>query len=416
MPHEAASLLSPTVSIERIETLLLIAAVVSMLVRRLNLPYTVGLTLAGIGIALLSLDIDIPFTKEVIFSAFLPPLIFEAAFAMHWRELKRNIGIVTSLATVGVVLSIALTTAGLIYVAKWPMLSALILGVLISATDPVSVIATFKEAGVTGRLRLLVEAESLFNDGTVAVIFGVAVAAVGATTSLTAGGIALTFLTTVCGGILCGALVGYGAVALAGRTDDHLVEITFTSVAAYGSFLLAEHFHLSGVLATLTAGVILGNVGSLGAITDRGHEAVESFWEYVGFVANSLIFLLIGIRLAKIDLGAVWLPAIVTVVFVTLGRAVAVYGVSALWTRSSQRVSRSHQHILFWGGLRGALALALALGLPDELPLRAEIIAVSFAAVAFSVIVQGLTVTPLLRYLGEIRGDDAANIEGAEGA
>ena len=417
MPHQAiAASLSPTFGIERVEILLLIAAVVSMLVRRLNLPYTVGLTLAGIGIALLSLDIDIPFTKEVIFSAFLPPLIFEAAFAMHWRELKRNIGIVTSLATIGVVLSIALTTAGLFYVAKWPILSALILGVLISATDPVSVIATFKEAGVTGRLRLLVEAESLFNDGTVAVIFGVAVAAFGATTSLTASGVALTFLTTVCGGIACGALVGYGAVLLAGRTDDHLVEITFTSVAAYGSFLLAEHFHLSGVLATLTAGVIVGNVGSLGAISDRGHEAVESFWEYVGFVANSLIFLLIGIRLAKIDLGAVWLPAIVTIVFVTLGRAVAVYGVSALWTKSTQRVSRPHQHILFWGGLRGALALALALGLPDELPLRAEIIAVSFAAVAFSVIVQGLTVTPLLRHMGEINSDDASNIEGAEGA
>ena len=416
MPHEAAEVLSPAHGIERIEILLLIAAVVSMLVRRLNLPYTVGLTLAGIGLALLSLDVDVPFTKEVIFSAFLPPLIFEAAFAMPWSELKRNIGIVTSLATVGVVLSIALTTAGLFYVAGWPVLSALTLGVLISATDPVSVIATFKEAGVTGRLRLLVEAESLFNDGTVAVIFGV-VAAYGATTQLTPGGIAINFLTTVFGGVLCGAVIGYGAVTLAGRTDDHLVEITFTSIAAYGSFLLAEHFHLSGVLATLTAGVIVGNVGSCGAITDRGREAVESFWEYVGFVANSLIFLLIGIRLAKIDLSAVWLPAIVTIVFVTLGRAVAVYGISAFWIKTKQRVSRPHQHILFWGGLRGALALALALGLPEKLPLRAEIIAVSFAAVAFSVIVQGLTVTPLLRYLGEIRPDDeATNVEGAEGA
>ncbi len=418
MPHEAAAeVLSPAHGIERIEILLLIAAVVSMLVRRLNLPYTVGLTLAGIGLALLSLDVDVPFTKEVIFSAFLPPLIFEAAFAMPWSELKRNIGIVISLATVGVVLSIALTTAGLFYVAGWPVLSALTLGVLISATDPVSVIATFKEAGVTGRLRLLVEAESLFNDGTVAVIFGVAVAAFGATTHLTPGGIAIDFTKTVFGGILCGAILGYGAVTLAGRTDDHLIEITFTSIAAYGSFLLAEHFHLSGVLATLTAGVIVGNVGSCGAITDRGREAVESFWEYVGFVANSLIFLLIGIRLAKTDIGAVWLPAVVTIVFVTLGRAVAVYVVSSFWIKTKQRVSRPHQHILFWGGLRGALALALALGLPEHLPLRAEIIAVSFAAVAFSVIVQGLTVTPLLRYLGEIRPpDEATNVEGAEGA
>ena len=415
-PEAAAQVLSPALGIERIEILLLIAAVVSMLVRRLNLPYTVGLTVAGLGIALLSLDVDIPFTKEVIFSAFLPPLIFEAAFAMHWRELKSNIGIVVSLATVGVVLSIALTTGGLIYVAGWPVLSALILGVLISATDPVSVIATFKEAGVTGRLRLLVEAESLFNDGTVAVVFGLAVAAFGATTALTVGGIITTFLITVFGGIACGGVIGYGAVLLAGRTDDHLIEITFTSVAAYGSFLLAEHFHLSGVLATLTAGVIVGNVGSLGAITDRGHEAVESFWEYVGFVANSLIFLLIGIRLAKIDVAAVWVPALVTIVFVTLGRAVAVYGVSALWIKTSQRVSRPHKHILFWGGLRGALALALALGLPEALPRRAEIVAVSFATVAFSVIVQGLTVTPLLRYLGEIHSDDATNVEGAEGA
>ncbi len=310
MPPEAAEILSPTIGIERIEILLLIAAVVSMLVRRINLPYTVGLTFAGLGIALLSLDIEIPFTKEVIFSAFLPPLIFEAAFAMHWSELKRNIGIVTSLATVGVVLSIVLTTAGLFYVAGWPVLSALILGVLISATDPVSVIATFKEAGVTGRLRLLVEAESLFNDGTVAVIFGVAVAAVGATTAITAAGVATTFLITVFGGIVCGAIIGYGAVLLAGRTEDHLIEITFTSIAAYGSFLLAEHFHLSGVLATLTAGVIVGNVGSLGAITDKGRAEVESFWEYVGFVANSLIFLLIGIRLAKVNIAAVWLPAV----------------------------------------------------------------------------------------------------------
>ena len=135
---------------------------------------------------------------------------------MHWRELKQNIGVVTSLATVGVVLSIGLTTAGLIYVAGWDLLPALILGVLISATDPVSVIATFKEAGVTGRLRLLVEAESLFNDGTVAVIFGLAVAAVGATAAITPVGVATTFLVTVFGGLACGALVGYGAILLPG--------------------------------------------------------------------------------------------------------------------------------------------------------------------------------------------------------
>ncbi len=207
---------------------------------------------------------------------------------------------------------------------------------------------------------------------------------------------------TFFGGIVCGAIVGGAALLLAGRTDDHLIEITFTSVAAYGSFLLAEHFHLSGVLATLTAGVLIGNTGSLGAITDKGREAVEAFWEYVGFVVNSLIFLLIGLRLGLEKISAVWLPTLIVIVFVTSGRAVAVYACCALFRRSKLRVSRNHQHVLFWGGLRGALALALALGLPNDTPLHDEIISVSFAVVAYSVIVQGLTMKPLLRRLGEI--------------
>lgn len=395
--------------IERIEVLLLIAAVVAMVARRLRLPYTVGLTLAGLALAFAPISREIELTKELIFTAFLPPLIFEAAFHMNWRELKKDALVVLTLATLGVLLAAGLTTAGIYFVAGWSWSAALLLGILISATDPVSVIATFKEAGVKGRLRLLVEAESLFNDGTVAVLFGVALAAtVGASAhgtgeaELSALGVVQSFAVIVVGGVLCGAAVGGGVLLLAGRTKDHLVEITFTTVAAYGSFLLAEEFHFSGVLATLTTGVLIGNAGSLGAITDKGREAVQSFWEYVGFVANSLIFLLIGLRLGVEKLSAVWLPALITIVFVTLGRAVAVYACCALFGLSARRVSSSHQHVLFWGGLRGALALALALGLPDNVPQHDAIISVAFAVVAFSVIVQGLTISPILRRLGEI--------------
>ncbi len=388
-------------SIENIEILLLVAAVVAMLARRLRLPYTVGLTLAGLALGLFKSKLNVELTKELIFTAFLPPLIFEAAFHMHWRELKRDLAPVLVLATVGVLVAASITAAGIYFVAGWPLAAALLLGVLISATDPVSVIATFKEAGVKGRLRLLVEAESLFNDGTVAVLFTVVLAIV-AGGQVSALGVTQGFFVTFFGGIVCGAIVGGAALLLAGRTDDHLIEITFTSIAAYGSFLLAEHFHLSGVLATLTAGVLIGNTGSLGAITDKGREAVESFWEYVGFVVNSLIFLLIGLRLGLEKLSAVWLTTLIVIVFVTLGRAVAVYACCALFRRSKLRVSRPHQHVLFWGGLRGALALALALGLPNDTPLHDEIISVAFAVVAFSVIVQGLTMTPLLRRLGEI--------------
>jgi CPA1 family monovalent cation:H+ antiporter len=252
-------------------------------------------------------------------------------------------------------------------------------------------------------LRLLVEAESLFNDGSAAVMFSIVVAvAVGQ--HLTPLDMGISLLLTVGGGILCGAVVAGILLFIAGQTDDHLVEITFTTVAAYGSFLLAEHFHLSGVLATLTAGLMLGNIGSLGAISDRGREAVVAFWDYAAFVANSLVFLLIGIHEAHKYFAAVWLPALVAILLVVAGRALAIYPTCLLFSRSALRVSRQHQHILFWGGLRGALALALALGLPAEVPAREDIITITFAVVAFSMFVQGLTMTPLLRRMGELPG------------
>jgi CPA1 family monovalent cation:H+ antiporter len=213
-------------------------------------------------------------------------------------------------------------------------------------------------------------------------------------------------LITAGGGLLCGAVVAGTVLLLAGRTQDHLVEITFTTVAAYGSFLLAERLHVSGVLATLTAGIMLGNIGAGGgplcAITPRGREAVQAFWEYAAFVSNSLVFLLIGMREAHQGFLAVWAPIALAIVLVTLGRAAAVYPCCALFLRSSTRVTARHQHVLLWGGLRGALALALALSLPPEIPGRDLIVTASFAVVAFSVFVQGLTITPLLRRFGEL--------------
>jgi CPA1 family monovalent cation:H+ antiporter len=141
----------------------------------------------------------------------------------------------------------------------------------------------------------------------------------------------------VAGSLVCGAAVAGLVLLLAGVTDDHLVEITFTTVAAFGSFLLAEHFHLSGVLASLTAGLILGNVGHL-AIDPKGRAAVEEFWEYAAFVANSLIFLLIGMRLANQDYGFVLLPALIAIGVVILGRAFAIYPLSLLFARSKLRI------------------------------------------------------------------------------
>jgi CPA1 family monovalent cation:H+ antiporter len=180
-----------------------------------------------------------------------------------------------------------------------------------------------------------------------------------------------------------------------------LVEITFTTIAAYGSFLVAERFHFSGVLATVTAGLIIGNVGHL-RISSKSREAVEGFWEYAAFVANSLIFLLIGMRVAHQNFSSVLVPAAIAIVLVTLSRALAIYPCAVLFSRSALKIKSQHQHILFWGGLRGALALALALGMPPELPHREEIISVAFAVVAFSILVQGLTIKPMMRKMGEL--------------
>ncbi len=202
------------------------------------------------------------------------------------------------------------------------------------------------------------------------------------------------------GGVLCGAVIAGLALLLAGRTQDHLVEITMTTVAAYGSFLLADQLHLSGVLAALTAGLVMGN-SSGGVISVRGREAVLAFWDYAAFVANSLIFLLIGLRTANSEMLMFRYSSLLAIVLVTFGRALAIYPCCALFSRSEQRVPLPYQNVLFWGGLRGALALALALGLPVNLPQREEVIAVSFAVVAFSVLVQGLSVKPLLHRLSE---------------
>ncbi|HUO28303.1 MAG TPA: sodium:proton antiporter [Bryobacteraceae bacterium] len=381
--------------------LLLIAVLVAIVTRKLRLPYSVGLVAAGMAVAFLPFAPQVSLTKDLIYTGLLPPLIFEAAFHLHWKELRRDAPLILVLATVGVLISAAITMLGMHALAHWEWVSALVFGVLIAATDPVSVIATFREAHVRGRLRLLVESESLFNDGTAAVLFGLAVVFAGGH-SLSALAIARTVLVSAGGGFLCGALTGNLVLFLTGRTEDHLVETTCTTIAAYGSFLLADSLQASGVLATLTAGLVMGNLSGLGPMSDRGREAVEAFWEYAAFVANSIVFLLIGMHEARRDFVAAWLPSVIAALLVIAGRAATVYPLCLAFARSRLRVSRTHQHILWWGGLRGALALALVLGLPADMPRREEIITVSFAVVAISIFLQGLTMTPLLRHLGEI--------------
>jgi CPA1 family monovalent cation:H+ antiporter len=387
--------------IQNIELLLLIAALVAMAAQRVNMPYIAGLVLAGGAVAGLSLPVEIPLTRDVVFYLLLPPLIFEAAFCIPWKDLKADLALIMSFATGGLLLSAAITAWGMHVFVQWDWAAAAAFGALIAATDPISVIATFKETGVRGRLRLLVEAESLLNDGTAAVLFALALALAGGTPPSVLTGLG-TLVLQVLGGATCGVLVARLLLLFVGRTQDHLVEITFTTIAAWGSFLLAERYGASGIISCMTAGLVLGNTGTPKGISERGRPYVTAFWEFAAFAANSLIFILIGMQEARQHLLPVLGAALCAIALVTLGRAASIYPVALLFRAGRLKVKMKHQHVLFWGGLRGALALALALSLPAAMPHRADIVSVAFAVVAFSVFVQATTIGRLLRHFREI--------------
>jgi CPA1 family monovalent cation:H+ antiporter len=389
--------------------LLLVASAVAMVSRRVRLPYSVGLVSAGIVLAFLPTGVELPLTRDLVFGIFLPPLVFEAALQLRWRPFLRDLPVTLTLAFLGVAIAALSVAAGVRVFLGWSWLGAGLFGVLIAATDPVSVIAAFKEMRVEPRLSMLVESESLLNDGAAAVGFGV-LATVAAGGASGPGDAAVSLLWAALGGVAAGGVVAAAILALAGRTEDHLVEITLTTIAAYGSFTLAERFGMSGVLASLTAGLVTGNAGWRGPISSSGRQHVLAFWEYAAFLANSVIFILIGSHEAHQPIALFVGTAAVAIGLVLCGRALAVYPLCGLFRGSSLKVDRRHQHVLVWGGLRGALALALALALPDNVPERREIIVVAFAVVAFSVFVQGLTMPWLVRRLALARSGSATNV------
>jgi monovalent cation:H+ antiporter, CPA1 family len=386
-------------------SLLVVAILVAITARRLYLPYTVGLVIAGGVLALAHVQTGIRLTHDIIFELILPPLLFEAAINIHWHELRREMLPVLVLSIFGVVISAAIVSAGMVWLLAWPVASALVFAVLIAATDPVAVIAMFKDVGLTGRLRLLVESESLFNDGVAAVLFGLALSwARGSDGGITDAAWAL--MSTSLGGILIGLIAGAAGLVIVGRTADHLVETAVTLAVAYGAFLGAEYLRVSGVLATVSAGLLMGSVGIHGdrprfGLSDQGRLFAVAFWEFLAFIANSFVFLLIGVTAARIPFGQLGYGALVTaILLVLLGRGATVYPLCLAFRGTSSAIGWREQHILWWGGLRGALALALALSLPTTLPMRDAIIIATFAVVAFSVLMQGLTMPALLRSLG----------------
>jgi CPA1 family monovalent cation:H+ antiporter len=383
------------VSLAPIGILLMVACLMAMLTRRLGLPYIVGLVVAGFLIALLPESPDLPLSRALIFNVLLPPLVFEAALQLDWQRFRAELPLTLTLAFLGVAIATLVVAAGMHWIVGWSWIGAALFGVLIAATDPVSVIASFREMGCLPRVSMVVEAESLLNDGVAAVGFAV-LSAIAAGASPSTASVLPAFLWTLGGGVTIGLLVSAAILLIVGRTSDPLVEITLTTIAAYGSFLIAEHFHASGIISALTAGLLVGGAGRR-FISEEGHQRVRWAWDYFAFLANSFVFILIGMNVANQPLHRLGSGAAAVAILLVLGgRAVSIYPLSALFRWSRWRLEPRFQHTLFWGGLRGALALALALAVPAQVPERNAIILTAFVVVAFSILVQGLTMPWLI--------------------
>lgn len=388
--------------------LLLVVSLVALAVRRLRIPYTVALVIVGLLITFQK-RLEINLTPELILSLFIPPLVFEAAFHLEFKSLRENWLPIVTLAIPGVLLTTFVVGAIVSWGAGISLSSGLVFGALIAATDPVAVVALFKALGAPKRLTMLVESESLFNDGTAIVVFklmlGLALSAVAGSlgdehASVDLLSATVDFFRVSAGGLLVGVGLGWIIAQIIARVDDYLIETMLTTVLAFGAYLMAERFHVSGVLATVAAGIVTGNLGLRG-MSPTTRIVLFNFWEFLAFVANSLVFLLIGLDVNLREIGANLLPIAIALTAILLSRALVVYGLTALTNlRGANKISLPFRHVLFWGGLRGAISLALALSLPAALPERELLRVMTFGVVLFTLLAQGTTMQLLLRRLG----------------
>ncbi len=400
----------------------LLVAIVTHFIR---VPYTIALVVAGLVLGITGGVFAVPLSEGLILSVFLPALLFEAAYNLPWLQLRAELPYIGALAIPGVIIS-TLVVGAVAHLAGLPWHVALLFGALISATDPISVLATFSQLGTPQRLSIIVEGESLFNDGTALVVFRLILGVV-LTGGVSAFGAGIAFVASVAGGVMFGLAAGYIAAQILRHIDDYLVEISATLVLAYGTFIVAEHAHTtvggatlgaSPVIAVVVLGLVMGNYAAHRSMSHETRVAMHGTWEFIGYVANSLIFLLIGLQIHAHTPRAHDLPLILWgIAGVLVSRALAIYGLISLvdgvsrithrGRKRARRVPLSYQHIMIWGGLRGAVALAAALSIPASIPERPVVLLMTFGVVIFTVLAQGLTIRPLAVWLGLNSGKTA---------
>ncbi len=408
-------------NVQLLVLLLLITLAVALISRPLRLPYTLVLVVVGLIIGVSPLLPNLRLNPDVVLFLFLPALLFEGAWNVDVKQLTANWLAVLLLAVPGLLLSVFVVAALLHWTLGLPWLLVLLLGAMISPTDPIAVLTLLRQMGLSDRLRTIVEGESLFNDGVGAAIFelvlGVLLVSLGGTEAAYTLSIWITLLEVLwlmLGGLVLGVGIGIAAARLLRLVDDHLIEITVTVSVAYGVYLLGVILHTSGLLAVVGAGLVLGSYGRRTGFTDRARQASHDVWEFLGYFANSFLFLFLGIQIGESSL----LPALtgigLALAGVVIGRAAMIYLLLPLHDAFARRLARNKttktpslfsrpeplprrwRPILLLSGLRGALSVALVLSLPVTLPDRGLLEGMVYGVVLVTLLGQGIGLRVLL--------------------
>ena len=400
---------------EVLPELLLLCAVVAIAARHLRIPDTSALALAGVAIGAFGI-VHPELSRDLILLAFLPPLLFEGALNIEFREFTGRWKQLVLLAIPGTLVAAGTIALALHLLAGFSWSHAALIGVILAPTDPVSVLATMKEHGVSGGLRALLEGESIFNDVAAILLFSVALtwAFPDSHSDEAALGMVVELIGEVAIGVAVGVAVGFVVHRLMATVSDYLIEITLSIVCSYGAYVVADRLHGSGVMAVVFSGLLLGNFGLEVAMTNASRQRLNDFWEVIAFLVNSAVFVLIGLAFdfsSLKDGGVIWAVVVISAA-ILIGRAIVIGGLLVPFTRrfEEEPLPRTWVTAIFWGGLRGTIPIALVLGLTlDERKLGGiEVVPVVFSVVLLSLLGQGLTYGPLLKRLGLSRAEAAA--------
>lgn len=388
--------------------LVMIAAGITAIAKKVKQPYPIALVIVGAIIGLSDIPILEPlktFITEgeifnfVIITLFLPALLGEASLKLSYSHLLENKKPILLLAFGGTLLSFLVVGFSSVWLLGFTIPAAFVFAALMSATDPVSVLSIFKSVGVKKRLAIVVEGESLFNDGLAVVLFNISAFYLLDYIDLGIEGLGhgiWEFVKVITLGLIVGGGLGYGFSKLTQFFDDYPLEIIFSIILFYSSFILAESIHASGVIAVVFAAIIFGNYGAKIGMSPTTKLNINNFWDVAALLANSLVFLMVGLEITHIDLADKWGLILLAILIVLIGRSVAVY----LSLAFIKNFPTSWKHVINWGGLKGSLSIALVLSLPRNFEGREDILLVAFSIVLFSLLVQGLSIKPVLTILG----------------